>query len=60
MKDPRDTITIPRRLAYSLLGELEHLAESQEHEHRTALFIAEQGDMHHSYYELATLLRDND
>jgi hypothetical protein len=52
MKDPRDTITIPRKLAFRLLGELETLTELCDDKSRGAHQIITDGDMHDSYYKL--------
>lgn len=56
MTDPRDTITIPRRLALRLLGQMEELAECQHLERRSAKQIADAADMPDSYYKLREAL----
>jgi len=58
MKD--ETITIPLKLAYRLLGELELMAEAEEHDWgkaRQGHQIAADGDMASCYYELREYLK---
>ena len=50
-----DTITIPRKLAFRLLGEMEHMAyliDSELGDTRTLRQIIADGAMHDSYYKL--------
>ena len=55
-----DEIKIPRALAYRLLGELELMAEAEEHDWGKARLgheIAKDGDMPKCYYELREHLK---
>ena len=56
MSDLRDTITIPRRLALRLLGELETLTELCDERDRDSMQIIADGDMHDSYFALRAAL----
>ena len=59
MTDPRDTITITRKLAFRLLGELEQMAEQIDGEwgdSREPFAIIEAGDMPKCYYQLRAAL----
>ena len=51
-----DNITIPRKLAFRLLGEFEILAELCDDKSRIAQQIITDGDMHDSYYKLRASL----
>jgi hypothetical protein len=51
-----DTVTIPRTLAFRLLGSMEELAECQHLEDRSAEQIARDGDMPTCYHQLRVAL----
>jgi hypothetical protein len=56
MKDPQDTVTISRKLAFRLLGKMEDLAENQLFEDRYSTKIVAEGDMPKCYYQLQAAL----